>query len=122
MNTKSLWKEVHGCQWSLALEGSVCELQSWGWRIMRMEKAEPWGSLFTNLKRGHQCAHTSLPSYPLNHGSWTAPTSRTSGSFPGGPYGTGWNPDQQAGEQDGGVREMDGGAGSWLCLGAGEED
>lgn len=64
MNTKSLWKEVHGCQWSLALEGFVCELQSWGRGITRMERAERWRSLFTNLKRGHQCAHTSLPSYP----------------------------------------------------------
>ena len=48
--------------------------------------------------------------------------SSTSGSFPDGPYGTGWNPDQWAGEQDGRVREMDGEAGSWLGLGAGEGD
>ena len=65
MNTESLWKEVHGCQRSLALEGFVCELQSWGRGITRMERAERWWSLFTNLKRGHQCARTSLPSYPL---------------------------------------------------------
>ena len=100
----------------------MCELQSWRWGITRIKRAELWGSLFTNLKRRHQCAHTSLPSYPLNHGSWTAPMSSTSGSFPDGPYGTGWNPDQWAGEQDGRVREMDGEAGSWLGLGAGEGD
>lgn len=41
-----------------------------------------------------------------------------SGSFPDGPYGTGWNPDKRGG-QEGWVREVDGGAGSWLGLGAG---
>ena len=80
------------------------------------------GGAFSPTSRGGTSVHTP-PSLPtLNHGSWTAPTSRTSGSFPDGPYRTGWNPDQQAGEQDGRVREMDGGAGSWLCLRAGEGD